>query len=722
MPKSALPAGTTPHRRKKAPTKKSSVEDDGEYCFGDVGDKTEGAKTTSKHSKARWKSGGSDAKITSKKSSSNDAPKSSRGSSRTEKENALNGSSKSQKHDISVDELNKSMADVSISSSSQNRKSSSREKLHKIREIELPKHLFPPIRSESVSPSLSESIKSLKGIDTKSLPPSLIETIQKSSLKPSVSMSLEENCSSIKLVMKQCLKSPTLNSLQVAVHCLRSILGVVDKGTGIKLAFHSCVLAGEGTMKSLDTKKDKEVGEYALLTLVAYQVLGRLVRGNKFTWDDELLVEGKKELLPKRQMVKICLDCGIAASSAFMHLTFLSMRGVSIKNEFGLDLSGDFHSILANTAPLLVEMDEEGSKFAKRMFRFLLDGTRCVDDIRIGLHLQCLAVALLAQYCVETVPNADRDQLKEIQLLWDKAASSALKAVAAFDKQATTKEMQTVLLDFHNVAGGMLDNTWVQFNCHTEKQLGPSSYFEYCVYKSLHQWKFLGYVDCVHRPDELLRENGCKYTSSDVESLSAMACFSVVLLALESRVALTNKESFSYSNTSCNAVIANFDTVTCSASYPSQMRCRSMLQVLSFQKDATKMIASCRSDCNGQGCGLATLGYVLGRCMAPLETRISCSIEDKQKSLSLCLSASDNHAKAASFLDLSVQDTSASDEMRKRHNTECLRQVRKGFELLAVTIDKSDDLESGSTAVLAVEMFAKVNEVFLFEFHVLFTL
>lgn len=489
-------------------------------------------------------------------------------------------------------------------------------------------------------------------------------------------------------------------------------MGIIDKGTGVKLAFHACVLSGEGMMKSLDNKAYDQVGEYGLLTLAAYQCLGRLVRGSKFTWDDDVFVEGKKEILPKRQMIKICVDGGIAASSAFMHLGLLSMRGVGIENEFGLDLSGDFQSILQTVLPLVLEMEEEWSKFAKRIFRFLWDGARCVDDIRIGLHIQCLAVATLTQYCVDAFPVADKEQRKELYSLWDRAASSALKAVAVFDKQINNEEMQNRLIEFHDVAGPMLDNAWIQFIKNTEKRLGPPAYYEYCVYRSIHSWKFRGSLESIHVPDDLLRVNGCKYSSSDLEALSAMASFSVILLALQARNALDGYESMT-SLPSCDAVLSNFDKVTRSASQTGQMRCRSMVMMLNLQREATKMIASSRRESN-QGRALAILGYVLGRCMAPLETRISSSTEDNQRSQSICLSASDNHAKAASFLDAALNDTSVSSKTIEKWNAECARQIRKGFEILSPLVAVKDDIETGSPTVLAVEMFAKVRSKIFF--------
>lgn len=704
MPKSALPIGTTPHRRKKAPTKNSSAD----YVGFSIGD---GAAADSTQQR-----GGSDASKTSTKSNvrAKSPP------SHTEKENTLNGSTKSRhKSDDSLDKLNNSMAKISLNStaSDQNKHLPFVVMKHELRDTDLPTHAFPTIKYKQINRPLLESVKRLKDVDTKQLTTHLTETIQEASLKPTASMSLEENCSTIKQVIKQCLKSPSFDSLRVAIHSLRSITGMIGKGTGVKLGFHCCVLAGEAMMKCLDaaansnSKSDnkwREVAEYGMLTVAAYQCLGRLINGGKFSWDSILLTDTKKELLPKRQMVKICLDSGIAACSALMHLTLLSMRGELIEDEFAMDLACDFQVLLTKAVfPLLLDTEEDGIKFAKRIFRFLWDGARCADDSRVALHLQYLSVSVLARYCMGAFASSDADQRKELHSLWDRSASSALKAVVAFEKQGTDKKMRNALIEFHEVTGAIFDNIWIQFTNIGERMLPPPSYFEYCTYKCVHQWKFLGLVNSIHSPESLLRDKACKYTKGDMESLAAMAVLSLSLLTLKAHAALVDDQNDSISHV--DTIISNFDAIIRNVSSTSQTRCRSMTRLLNLQRDATKLISSHWSSPHKHGHASAALGYVLGWCMAALETRLSKATQEEQQTLNLRLSASDNHAKAASFLDLSLEDPGIPSDTAKKWNSECVRQIRKGYEILSVILQGMDDIESDTPVVLAVEMFAKVG-------------
>jgi hypothetical protein len=475
----------------------------------------------------------------------------------------------------------------------------------------------------------------------------------------------------------------------------------------IKCAFHACVLSCEEMIK---LKDEKEASQFAILCLASYQSLGRCVK-SKFQWEDGLSTH---EILPKRQRIKIGCEGGIAAANAFLYLHILSLRKISIRDEFGLDLSGNcFGGILQKAVfPLLLEegleVVNEGSKYAKRIFRLLWDGAREAEGSDLVLHLQCFAVSFLGRYCVETFPSCDLEGKKELYSLWDRAASSALKAVAVLNKQANDKKEKEAM-DFHNVAGKMLDNVWILF--HSSGKVAPPSYLEYCVYRSVHQWKLLGDVDSIHAPDDLLRDKECKYSTQDLESLAAMASFSVVLLALQARVLIANAEKGNTTLSNCDVVVANFEAVIRNASPASKSRCRSMIMLLNLQREATKLMALHRYDTPEQhGRSHSALGYILGRCMAPLETRLADTTDDEQRGMNLRLSASDNHAKAASFLDAASQDSSVSDDKREKWSTECFRQIRKGYELLSPILEGMEVPKSGSPAVLATEVFAKVGQ------------
>jgi hypothetical protein len=275
--------------------------------------------------------------------------------------------------------------------------------------------------------------------------------------------------------------------------------------------------------------------------------------------------------------------------------------------------------------------------------------------------------------------------------------------------------MRKSLLEFHEVTGAILDNTWIQFINVGEKMLPPSSYFEYCVYKCVHQWKYLVSVDSIHSPESLLRDKAYKYTKCDAESMTAMSMLSLTLLTLKARAALAEHQNDSI--THVDSVISNFDAITRNMSSTSQTRCRSMIRLLNLQRDATKITSLQRSTSNKCGHASATLGYVLGWCMAALETRLARATQEKQQSLNLHLSASDNHAKAASFLDVALEDPNISSGTKMKWNAECVRQIRKGYEVLSAILEGVDDLESGAPAVLAIEMFAKVSAEIILGSH-----
>jgi hypothetical protein len=211
----------------------------------------------------------------------------------------------------------------------------------------------------------------------------------------------------------------------------------------------------------------------------------------------------------------------------------------------------------------------------------------------------------------------------------------------------------------------------------------------------------------IHTPDVLLRIKDVKYRTQDMDSLVAMASLSMVLLALNARLILAGKEGVQL--TDCNAVISNFDSVMFNSSIANQSRCRATVTLLNLQRDATKIISAQRSTPKANdGHALSILGYILGCCIAPLETSLAASTDDAQRAFSYHMSASDNHAKAALFLDAASEDSNVENKTRDKWNTECIRQIRKGFELLSPIVDSTNEFIRGSPTVSAVEMFAKV--------------
>eukprot|EP00804_Cyclotella_cryptica_P002041 CCRYP_017836-RA/>CCRYP_017836-RA protein AED:0.02 eAED:0.02 QI:122/1/1/1/0.75/0.8/5/3555/1148 len=764
-PKSALPHGTTPRppRRKKATasSKKANHDtniniDECDYRFGETA-----PVFTKSTNKVR----------------ANDR----------EKENTINTTSadasttvtksQSRHHDEAMDSLNESMARVLLTSKYSN--NSTTHTLRRIHRIELPVHPLPPegygvsitLSDEPRQPPLQTSLTALSSSFDADLhdlfTPPLIHAIEEASysLRPTPSLLLEENSARLKRFVRTCLQrqheherggqTPHWDWLRVSIHCLRAIhpTFVKDKALGIKLAFHCVVLAAAEGGEEKTKKKGGErqrVVEFGMLQLGAYEVLSRIVDDRCLaSWEDMLttVVDRKEDGgLSYRQMVKICVESGICASSVFLEMGLLGLAGdgtsgvgevtnVVIPKEFHFVSSvvgacqkaggPTYQSIVTRAVfPLLLELDvSDAIRHVKKIFRLFWDGARSVetrsgidDTLRMAcLHLQCLAVTILARFACEAFPSSKEEERKELVSLWDRASSSALKMVAVFDKGFDklkgSKEMKSALLEVHSVAGGMLDNVWIQVyndaRKRSELMISPSSYYEYCAYRYVHQWKLLGSVDTIHSLEQLLRDKDVKYDTDKEDCLAAMASLSVVLLALEARVDMASSEERDSSSTLCEIVISNFDNVVIRNSPSScQVRCRSMIMLLNLQGEASKIIAS-QSDSSWNEFSLSTMGYVMGRCIAPLETRLARLSDDPQRCLHLSLSASDNHAKAASFFDCAMKDS--ANDLKEKWNVECLGQLRMAFELLSPVVEdmEAGEVKSGSPTVLAVEVFAK---------------
>jgi hypothetical protein len=725
---------TTPHRIKKTTIIKTSEKLGDvytDYSYGESSIAAENMKSARKNDSTN--------KTESKTSISR------------EKENAPNGEASRRKKsddtkqqprehpDDGMDQLEAGIARVRIGKANSSTLSTKKLKQqYEIQQIEFPTCSLPklPVNTSNNKGVFTKSLSLIKKeVDVKVFTSPLIEAISEAAynLKPSPSILVEENGAGLTNAVKSCVKAASsvvsqqgkakveggVHLLRVAIHTLRGILHTFEdsQGMGIKLAFHCVVLSHEGMCIALrqlentkskskckeDTKLREEVVEWGILCLAAYEALLRLFGHNAWPLPSTVC-----KALPERQMLKICIESGSCAASALIHLYGDIPKEFPFVEQIDRDV---FQYILVSTLPLLQRMhglDEmEAMKQGKKIFRFVWDGAQSLKSLSDTscLKLQCLAVVMLSRFVME-VFSRTKEQ-KELVSLWDRASSSALKAVAMFEKilaKNDSREMKSSLMEFHKSAGGMLDNVWIQAG---NSGLSPASYFEYCVYRSILDWRVLGSVESIHTPEGLLHDKNAKCNPHDGEALAAMATLSVVILGLEARAMTTSTENHN-SLEDPDAVIANFEHVVIrNSSTASQTRCRSMILLLNLQNEASKIIAPNQST-SSRPFHLSIMGYILGRCMAPLETKIARSTDDPHRCLNFRLSASDNHAKSASFFNAALVDSS-SNESSEKWSRECTRQVRKAFEILStVTEENKNSMEDGSP-VLAVEVFAKVS-------------
>lgn len=529
----------------------------------------------------------------------------------------------------------------------------------------------------------------------------------------------------IKLSVANYVTSPTRDSLRCAIHLLRANIHSLELREGMSLVLRCVLGAFEGmktSWRELTEGKstEVEVAGYCVLCMGAYEASRHLWGNESCVWEDMLICDGDKNDCLTPQDHEIRIRIGLCTSAAFLYLSLLSLhcercgkRSVTIPNEFHFvrDVISSccnggttFHSIgIKAVFPLIKDFGrEEENKLVEKLFRLYYSGARsletCDNDAHTYvLHLRCLAVTILARFCVESFPSSNEEDRKELLSLFEKASSSALRAVVVFDEafaNSDSEEMRNELLEFHDVSGTMLDNVWIQFYYHEMKNCLPKySYFEYCAYRYIHQWRLLHRVFSIHTPDQLLCDKEIEFDSQDGKSLPVMASLSVVLVALEACAALACPGK-AYS-TDINAVISNFEhVVICNASCRTQSRCLSIVTMLNLQRQLPKVVHAS-----------STLGYVLGRCIAPLEARLASTCDDQQRRWNLRLLASVNHANAASFLNAAGKDSSVLNAVRMKWIAECESQMREAFDILSPIVD---GLENCHHVASAVESFAKV--------------
>jgi hypothetical protein len=371
-------------------------------------------------------------------------------------------------------------------------------------------------------------------------------------------------------------------------------------------------------------------------------------------------------------------------------------------------------------------------RYVKKLFRLLWDGARVIDDLckinnlpplRIGcLELQITAIHVILLSLKEVLQQQQHSSyisqsvLKEMFALFDKASSSAMKSSGVFynaiDKTDTS--MESLLLHFHDFIGTQLDKIGTQLCSMTSggnavRLLLPASYYEYCVYRSIHRWKLLKSVDGhITTPISTIM-----ISSEDVDSLVGASTLSVIQLALVAMKYLRLDSDVTMTNTECESIISNFERIVIHNSTSiSQNRCRSMIILLDLQRETTNIVSQSETPYSAKVSWIALLATILCRCVGALETNMSQSTKDQSRSLNLRLSSADCYAKSASLYHVASEDKSLTTVDHNEYITNADSQLHKSYETLAHELIRMEKnlVHRKSPIVLAIEMFAKVSK------------
>ncbi|KAL7541613.1 hypothetical protein ACHAXR_011062 [Thalassiosira sp. AJA248-18] len=510
------------------------------------------------------------------------------------------------------------------------------------------------------------------------------------------------------------------------------------------------------------------------------------------SWDEMLpLPEGTanqtksvSKVLPHRQLVKIAMESSLCASSSFLYLSLMSLHAHarsnnkkwSVPNEFHFASSvifeacsgeyeetATFQKIMSKVAlpymmqsVFMVEEGDESSTFSidalrhvKKAFRILWDGSRSVEDVcnvknasalrMCCLDLQSEAILFILrtlrgvfQLFPDLLREVTASGLKELNALFDRACSSAMKSAGMFEKvtscifkssaekstcddDSSMRRKKRALLVFHDVVGDELDGVAI-FLC-PEKSVGekkkipllPTSYYEFCVYRSIHWWQLVGSVEMKHSQLSLSLEKRRQICSEEV----GMSTFSIVHMVLQARHSLKNDAvPLKITDSDCERTISHFEHMVINSSLPASLsRCRSLLMLLDLQREASKIMTSSQSGhtpYSGKGSCIAVLALVLGRCLASLEAKLALATKEQSRSLNSRLSAADLRTKSAALLDVAVEN-SVPDKVRDKYTVEADLQLRKSYEILLNELGRleKDSVDRKASPVLAIENFAK---------------
>jgi hypothetical protein len=491
--------------------------------------------------------------------------------------------------------------------------------------------------------------------------------------------------------------------------------------------------------------------------------------------------------LPQKQLVKIALESSQCTASSLLYLSLVSLHvsaaskskkeeGWMVPNEFHFassviheTCSGKFdgtpmfqkiltnvtlpyvlHSLLeakkgANNTMTITNMD--GLRQVKKVYRILWDGGRSIEEVgnasnsttlRIcSLNFYCEAILFILkvlhqcfELCSDSSNLSDSGQ-SEIIALFDRAASSAMKAAAVFDKSSgvfastTTSSKgkdesasllaknKKALLQFHNIVGTKLDLTRKCTSLREGASPISASYFEYCTYRSVHLFRLTGKY--ILSSFSLQNEGGA--LTADDDCLMAMWTFFVVDISLQARHGLVNNDNtaLKMSENDVELIISTFEKRIATASATIQNRSRSMMLLAELHKEATKILSSTSDQIYvGKAAFLAVMGSILERCLAPVELKLARSQKEASRSLNYRLSSSDIHAKSALFYTIASEVS--NEQEKERFSSESDSQLRKSFDILMKILCSIEDdaIEKNTQCISAVEMFAKVSLKFCF--------
>jgi hypothetical protein len=479
------------------------------------------------------------------------------------------------------------------------------------------------------------------------------------------------------------------------------------------------------------------------------------------------------KILPHIQLVRIAMESALCASSSLLNMSLVSLRvGLLGINELWA-IPDEFHfvaSVLVETCsdeeqknPMFLKLllhvaypyvmqslyisAEDGDspnfnagalRHVTKVFRILWDGASSVEEVcslknSIALRTSCFQLRkdgiLFILRALKSV-FAHRQELprensmsiyeEEVYSLFDRASLSAMKSVGIFDKApGITQEIQdkkSALLHFHDVVGNALDciATYLCSGRSLREEIPlPSSYYEYCVYRSIHRWRLQGLVQSDDKPPHLYHgRSATRAINKNAESLVSICTFTIIHIVLRALHRLKiDTETMEISDSDYQQAIANFDAVVLDSVSPSNhSRCRSLLLMIDLQREATNIISTDQTDnshCGKEQC-IALLASVIGNCFAPLDAKLSLSTNDQTKCLNFRLSCADSCVKSASLLGI-ASDVSASksDEYSIQANT----QLRKSFDILMIEIGRMEgkNIDRRAPPILAIEMFAKVR-------------
>ena len=207
-------------------------------------------------------------------------------------------------------------------------------------------------------------------------------------------------------------------------------------------------------------------------------------------------------------------------------------------------------------------------RHAKKVFRILWDAAKCVQDADVEnitalriccLDLQSEAILFILRMLKEVfqmypIARATSGAVTDLHALFEQASSSAMKSAGMFEKATgiftptntgdnSMKSKKYALLHFHGAVGDELDDIAMHLRPKkTSKGEGgiillPASYYEYSIYRSVHQWRLLGSAETnqMQTSSVLYDQNAKGSSSKEVESMVAASTLAIVRMVLQAR-------------------------------------------------------------------------------------------------------------------------------------------------------------------------------------------